>query len=145
MLYKKERYYPIEIKFKTVSQDIPAKIFGSNKLISLRHHGAQNIGCYDFWKDIRRLELYEQSSANVERGIMLFVSNDESYVQPPLTVNTGYAQFSIHEGRVVNMGDMLNWNRVLSISANRPPITLNNAYELIWNNLRLKQHKYLLI
>lgn len=145
VLHKNERYYPIEIKFKTISQNIPATIFGSNTSIVLGHHGAQNIGCYDFWKDIRRLELYESNFANVECGIMLFISNDESYIKPPLNANTGYAQFSIHEGRVVNIGQMLNWNKILTISANRPPITLSHAYNLTWNNLNLQQHKYLLL
>jgi hypothetical protein len=142
---KNNLFYPIEIKYKTTTQSLPLNIFGTEGCVVLGHHGAQNIGCYDFWKDIRRLELYEQNFANVERGIMLFVSNDESYIQPPLNVNTGYAQFSIHEGKVVNSGEMLNWNRVLTISANRPPITFNNTYNLTWNDLNLTQHKYLLL
>lgn len=142
---KNSLFYPIEIKYKTTSQILPLNIFGTEGSVLLGHHGAQNIGCYDFWKDVKRLELFQERFANVEQGIMLFITNDESYCQPPIRVNTGYSQFSIHEGRVVNRGVTLNWNRVLAISANRPPITLYHEYNLTWNNLNLQQHKYLLL
>jgi hypothetical protein len=145
VLLKDGHYYPVEIKYKTMSQQIPLTVFGTVAQITLGHHGAQNIGCYDFWKDIKRIELFQERFPNVEQGIMIFVTNDESYSQPPLRANTGYAQFSIHEGRVVNMSETLNWNRILTISANRPPITLSHAYNLTWNNLNLQQHKYLLL
>lgn len=125
VLLKNGIYYPIEIKFKTQSQPIGINVFGANQQIYLGHHGAQNIGCYDFWKDIKRLELYESYSNNIEQGIMLFVSNDSSYRTAPLNINTGYAQFSIHENKHVIINEVLNWNRPLAISQNRPPINLN--------------------
>lgn len=138
-------YYPIEIKFKTVSQVIPLKMFGTETSIILGHHGAQNIGCYDFWKDIKRMELMEVSYLHVERGIMLFVTNDGSYRLRPRNNNVGYAQFSIHENRIVKSGQTLDWNGSLSISSNRPPITLKNSYFLNWSKSGLKQHEYLLL
>ena len=79
------KYYPVEIKYKTISQTVPLKLFGTPSPVTLGHHGAQNIGCYDFWKDIKRLELFEENFENVEQGIMLFVTNDPSYLQPPRT------------------------------------------------------------
>ncbi|MFN4878834.1 MAG: hypothetical protein ACK5H3_02195 [Flavobacteriia bacterium] len=139
------KYYPIEIKYKTISQTIPIKIFGSSRSVILGHHGAQNIGCYDFWKDIKRLELFEQTFEKVEKGIMIFITNDESYLQPPRNNEVGYAQFSIDENRVVKCGQKLDWNGALSISVNRPPIQLSNGYSLNWREMQLKQHKYLLI
>ena len=145
VLEKNNIFYPIEIKYKTTTQNLPINIFGSDTIVVLGHHGAQNIGCYDFWKDIKRLEIFENQFQNVEQGIMLFVTNDESYFQPPLKQTTGYAQFSIHNQRVVNEGETLSWNKLLKITSNRPPITLYNSYTLNWNDLNLDQHKYLLI
>ena len=143
VLFKDGRYYPIEIKFKTKRQTIPVEFFGNNHDICLGHHGAQNIGCYDFWKDIKRLELFESNFANVEQGIMLFVTNDETYLQPPLSLNTGYAQFSIHQNRTVLQNQILDWNRTLSISRNRPPIQLDKNYQLSWTQLQLENHFYI--
>jgi hypothetical protein len=111
----------------------------------LGHHGAQNIGCHDFWKDVKRLELYEFSFQKVEQGIMLFVTNDETYLQPPLNMNTGYAQFSIHENKTVVERETLDWNRALSISRNRPPIQLNKGYRISWTNMQLENHFYILL
>jgi hypothetical protein len=139
------KYYPIELKYKTIFQSITVNLFGSTKPVILGHHGAQNIGCYDFWKDIKRLELFEETFENVEKGIMLFVTNDESYLQPPRNNEVGYAQFSINENRTVESGRTLDWNGALSISVNRPPISLINSYFLDWKEMKLKQHKFLLI
>ena len=140
-----DKYYPLEIKYKTISQAVPLKLFGTSSNVILGHHGAQNIGCYDFWKDIKRLELFEENFENVEQGIMLFVTNDSSYLQPPRNNEVGYAQFSIEEYREIEIGTILDWNGALSISVNRPPITLRRDYSLKWNELNLTQHKYLLL
>ncbi len=145
VLLKDGRYYPIEIKYKTKSQAIPHQIFGDNQQVILGHHGAQNIGCYDFWKDIKRLELYESSFQSAEQGIMLFVSNDETYRSPPLNLNTGYAQFSIHEHKSVAPNEILDWNRPLAISKIRPPIQLDRGYRVSWSPMQLKNHFYILL
>ena len=145
VVFTEGKYYPIEIKFKTISQTLPFNLFGTPSPIVLGHHGAQNIGCYDFWKDIKRLELFEEKFESVGQGIMLFVTNDESYLKIPRNNEVGYAQFSIHEYRIVESGQILDWNGALTISVNRPPITLNNSYILNWRKLNLKQHKYLLL
>lgn len=145
VVFTEGKYYPIEIKFKTISQTLPFNLFGTPSPIVLGHHGAQNIGCYDFWKDIKRLELFEEKFESVVQGIMLFVTNDESYPLKPRNDEVGYAQFSIHENRTVESGQTLDWNGALTISVNRPPITLNNCYNINWKELNLQQHKYLLL
>jgi hypothetical protein len=145
VVFTEGKYYPIEIKYKTISQTVPLKLFGTQSLVVLGHHGAQNIGCYDFWKDIKRLELFEQTFEKVEKGIMLFITNDESYQLPPRNNEVGYAQFSINQNRIVESGQTLDWNGALSISVNRPPISLRNSYFLKWSEMKLKQHKYLLL
>lgn len=139
------RYYPIEIKYKTVSQTLPLNVFGTPSPFVLGHHGAKNIGCYDFWKDIKRLELFEEKFESVGQGIMLFVTNDESYLLKPRNNKVGYAQFSIHENRTIESRQTLDWNGALSISLNRPPINLKNSYYINWKKLNLKNHKYLLL
>lgn len=138
-------YYPIEIKFKTKRQEIPLSVLGNDELTSLGQQGAQNIGCYDFWKDVKRLELYETCFPQVQQGIMLFVTNDEAYLQPPLNLNAGYAQFSTHEGKLVAHDETLDWNGDLAISRNRPPIQLSRTYCLTWSHMQLQNHFYILL
>ena len=123
---------------------MPLLVFGNNINVALRQHGAGNIGCYDFWKDVKRIELFEQTFNNVERGIVLFVSNDNTYQVVPGNANVGYSQFSIHQGRVIPINSFLNWNGNLAVANGRPPITTNYAYAINWNPLVLPNHNYIL-
>lgn len=145
VLEKDNLYYPIEIKYKTTSQLLPLNIFGSNLNVSLGQQGASNIGCYDFWKDVKRIELFQQTFNNVEKGFVLFVSNDFTYKTPPNNPNIGYAQFSIHQDRIISENSFLNWNGTLKIAEGRPPITTNYDYIINWEQLPLENHFFILI
>lgn len=145
VLEKDNLFYPIEIKYKTEEQILPLSIFGQNINIKLKRQGANNIGCYDFWKDIKRLELLEQTFTNVKRGIVLFVTNDVKYLKLPSNKNVGYAQFSINQGREIANNSCLKWNGDLSIANKRPGFTLNNDYSINWNKMNIQEHHYLLI
>jgi hypothetical protein len=139
-------FYPIEIKYKSKPQAIMSNIFGGEHEIILRNHGAQNIGCYDFWKDVKRCEIFESNFQNAQRGIVVFVTNDETYLNPPLNNNVGYANFSIHDGRIVEAGSILDWNGDLVIADTRPPISIQYRNELDWSDFGyLEQHKFLII
>jgi len=144
VLEKDGAFYPIEIKYKTEAQVLPFLIFGQNVNVTLGQHGAQNIGCYDFWKDVKRIELFEQAFAHVQRGIVLFLSNDLTYQRAPLNPNVGYAPFSIHQGRVIPINSFLNWNRSLAIANTRPGLTTNHAYNINWTAMLIPQHHYIL-
>lgn len=131
-----KKFYPIEIKYKTIKQQFNQNIFGENGLlISTEKHGASNLGCYDLWKDAKRLEVINNRFKNVEKGIILFVTNDKSYKLLPLNHNVGYANFSIHDGRNIEAGSNLYWNRELLIAATRPSFILNSNYYIKWNDL----------
>ena len=145
VIQKDSVFLPIEIKFKTKSQQVPLSVLGIDDVITLGHHGAQNIGCYDLWKDVKRLELFEESFPQVEQGIMLFITNDETYLQPPLNMDAGYAQFSIHENKTVAQHETLDWNKALSISKNRPPIQLNRGYLASWTEMQLQNHFFMIL
>ncbi len=57
VLEKENSFYPIEIKYKTKKQKLKDTIFGEEEIkIELKKQGAQNIGRYDFWKDVKRIE-----------------------------------------------------------------------------------------
>lgn len=93
VLQKGDDYFPIEIKYKTKSQILPYSIFGEKVNVLLGQQGAQNIGCYDFWKDIKRIEFFESTFKFCQRGFVLFVSNDVSYQKAPLIQILGIPNF----------------------------------------------------
>ncbi len=145
VLEKDGQFYPIEIKYKTVAQVLPYFVFGQAQPVTLGQHGAQNIGCYDFWKDVKRTEIFSSTfPLQVSRGIVLFISNDLSYQNAPLNQGVGYAQFSIHQGRGVIAGTFLNWNGNLAIANGRPGFVLNHNYSLNWTAMNILQHYYIL-
>lgn len=137
-------YYPIEIKYKTATQVFPHFVFGTATNVTLEDQKAQTIGRYSFWKDVKRIELLETTFQNVERGIILFVSNDVSYRQAPINNNNGGAPFSIHNGRVVASGTLLNWNDNLAVARDRPGFTLNYDYNINWTQMNIQNHFYIL-
>ncbi|MBA4854123.1 hypothetical protein H1R81_27300 [Emticicia sp. BO119] len=129
-----------------MAQPLPHFVFGQNVNILLGQHGAQNIGCYDFWKDVKRIEFFEATFPLCQRGIILFVSNDMSYRNAPINLNIGYAPFSIHQGRLVTAGTQLNWNGVLAVANGRPGFVVNYDYNINWTQLPYhQQHYYILI
>ncbi|MHA7865503.1 hypothetical protein [Flagellimonas marinaquae] len=145
VLEAKGQFYPIEIKYKTMAQQLPFSIFGQGTPITLRHHGAKNIGCYEFWKDLKRIELFEQTFQNCNRGLVLFVSNDVSYQNPPLSADVGYAAFSIHNERHIPKNTQLNWSGVLALAEGRPSFTTRYGYNITWVEMNIEQHYYILI
>lgn len=138
-------FYPIEIKYKTMAQQLPHLVFGQNVNVLLGQHGAQNIGCYDFWKDIKRIEFFEGTFPLAQRGIVLFISNDVSYRNAPLSPNRGYAPFSIHQGRHVLAGSHLNWNGNLAVANGRPGFPVNYDYLINWTQLPYHQQHYYIL
>jgi hypothetical protein len=130
------KFFPIEIKYKTISEEFTLKVFGEDGLlVSTLKHGASNLGCYDLWKDVKRLEILKERFQNVEQGIILFVTNDSGYKRLPKNINVGYAQFSINEGRLINNGSTLNWNGELKTAPGRPKLSFKERYRINWKDL----------
>ena len=144
VLEKENEFYPIEIKYKTKLEELPHFVFGQNVNVLLGQHGAQNIGCYDFWKDVKRLEFFEEIFLFAKKGIVLFVSNDSSYKRPPRNLMVGYAPFSIHEGRQVFAGTQLNWNGNGNTAIGRPGFVINQDYNIEWVEMPFQNHYYIL-
>jgi hypothetical protein len=142
-------YIPIEIKYKTKRQIFPHKVFGSQTNVELAKQGAQNEGCYSYWKDIKRIELLKEAFNLNNLGIVLFITNDLSYLNSPRP-NVQYEPFSIHEGRTVLQGSFLNWDTTRKpIKVDRaekfPGFTISNNYLINWQDLNIQNHKYILI
>lgn len=142
-------YIPIEIKYKTKRQTFPHQVFGSNINVELANQSAQNEGCYSFWKDIKRIEILKDTFNLNNSGVVLFITNDPSYLQQP-RANVQYGPFSIHEGREVIEGEILNWDSTRKAikpdrAAKFPRLSMSNDYKINWQKLNIENHKYILV
>lgn len=142
-------YIPLEIKFKTKAQTFPHQVFGSQTNVRLENQSAKNEGCYSFWKDIKRIEIFTSTFNLNYSGFVLFITNDNSYEKMPRE-GSQYAPFSIHQDRQVIQNNSLNWDPTrIAIDANRalqyPGIAISNNYTINWQDSIIPQHKYVLI
>jgi hypothetical protein len=142
-------YIPIEIKYKTKRQIFPHHVFGTQTNVELAEQGAQNEGCYSFWKDIKRIEIFQETFNLNNSGLVLFITNDLSYLRQP-RAEVQYGPFSIHQGRQVVQDYFLNWDATRkAIKADRaekfPGFTIANEYTINWQDLNIENHKYILV
>ena len=125
---------------------MPHFVFGQNVNIILAQQGSSKTGSYDFWKDVKRIEFFEANFARVQRGIVLFISNDAAYRHTPFNSNAGPAAFSTYQDRQVSAGTILDWNGNAAVANKRPGFSVNYHYHLNWVAMpQLQQHYYLLV
>ena len=94
-----EEYVPIELKYKKKELRGDVELFGQNMGtgVILKGDGAHDFGRYGFWKDVRRTELLVKSFERVKNGIVLFVTNDESY-KTASVAGTNSEHFAMGDG-----------------------------------------------
>ena len=123
--------YPIELKYKT--KLFNAKVGG--ELYYLKNHGAQDIGKYDFVKDIYRLETFREHIFGYKEGYAIWLTNDPYYWNKPKSDTAGYLAFSVHQGAVkegtMAWGESMNEG---SIKGREKPIFLSGSYLIDWQD-----------
>ncbi len=97
---KGEEYVPVELKYKTKKVEKSFLRFEENihNAVIMKNQGAQDIGRYDFWKDVRRVELVHKRFSQVIGGVAVFLTNDNSYLRMPKEQSIDYL-FSMSEGK----------------------------------------------
>jgi hypothetical protein len=101
----------------------------------LKNHGAQDLGAYDFVKDICRVELFADKLKGFRSGYIVWLTNDPHYWNAPINKNAGYAPFSVHNGAV--KAGAMQWCGNLSAGTTRgreKELLLKNEYIIKWNN-----------
>ena len=120
----------IELKYKT--RGLSVQIDGEQ--YRLKNQSAQDIGRYDFIKDIQRLE-HVASEKNNFMGYAVLLTNDSAYWIKPARHDTVDADFRINDGRVLE--GVCNWgvNASDGTKKNREqPLVLQNKYDVQWEN-----------
>ncbi len=121
--------YPIELKYKTKKAEIEYK---KEKFI-LKNQAAQNLGKYDFWNDVYRIEtLKNDERLNIEKGYVIMITNDLSYLDKSGKNAMSY-NFGIYKDRVVNK-ETLIWQGEPSkaITNNRKILDIKGDYKCHW-------------
>jgi len=126
---KGDQTFAIELKYKTRKLDVNVK----GESFNLLDQAAQDLGRYDFLKDIERLENIVSIHDNV-KGYAIILTNDSAYWKSP-TTETVDAEFRMHEGRILN-GE-LAWGTEAGAGTMRKrekPIKLTGTYKLSWKD-----------
>lgn len=132
-----EKVYPIELKYKTIQ----CTITDGSEEYKLKQHGACDIGCYLYLKDMKRIEELSKSLGDkFEKGFAIMLTNDHLYWDSPNTSTdtTIFRDFRIYEERKIVAGATLDWG---TPSDNRPawqkrlgPFNLNHDYTIDWKD-----------
>lgn len=120
--------YAIELKYKTSKIDL---IYG-NEEFHLLNQAAQDLGRYDFIKDIIRLERFVGGNAGTI-GYALILTNDATYWRASKNLATADAHFRIHESRTLN-GE-LKWSEATgkgTMKGRENPLVLNSSHQIRW-------------
>jgi len=121
------------LKYKTKKHSKRLLRFGeqlNDAVDVLKNQGAQDLGMYDFWKDVRRVELVRNRFAAVKNGLAVFVTNDNQYLNKGKSTSNNY-RFSMEEG----LHDAVrHWQQPNSTCAKtHPNFELDNNYFISWN------------
>lgn len=98
---KGSEYCPVELKYKTKKVERKISRFDeelAGNVVVMKNQGAQDLGMYDFWKDVRRVELVRNRFERVKGGLAVFVTNDGFYTKGSKESSNNYL-FSMSAGK----------------------------------------------
>lgn len=123
--------FAVELKYRTRELTLTHK----GESFALRNQSAQDIGRYNFLKDIRRLErLHERAVA--QAGLAILLTNDHLYWTDS-KVATNDAAFRIHQCRRIAKREKMAWAKDAApgaIKGHEAPIRLKHSYHLCWRD-----------
>ncbi len=131
-----DEYVPIELKYKTkwVTKKLPR--FGESvkeEVKVIKNQGAQDLGMYDFWKDVRRIELVRKRFKNIKNGLAVFATNDERYKKPS-RLESNHANMSMTEGIHSSKKHWLKKDS--KCCATHPDFDVEKDYTIHWNSTK---------
>lgn len=123
------KWIPIELKYttkkciKTINDEVYV----------LKEQGAKDQGCYNYLKDIMRIEEFRDKADKFIEGYTIKITGEMSYLRPPIKVNCTYAEFSIDDGSIKT--GCMNWSTNTGKGTMRgmeAPIVLTGMYPIHW-------------
>ena len=139
---KDKEYIPVELKYVTKKVVRDYERFGIiiRGMEVLKNQAAQDIRRYDFWKDVRRIELVKNIFPTVNNGLAVFLTNDPSYTKDPKT-NSACYPFSMSGNRNIG-GGIMEWNGNPATGKDYKPFKLDGIYNLKWEKVNIAEIEY---
>lgn len=123
------KWIPIELKYTTKKCIKNIK----NETYVLKEQGAKDLGCYNYLKDIMRIEEFRDKADTFIEGYTIKITGEMSYLKPPIKENCTYAEFSIDNGSIKT--GCMNWSTNTGKGTMRgmeAPIVLTGMYPINW-------------
>ena len=120
--------HAIEVKYKTAKLD--AICLGEE--FRLLNHGAQDIGRYDFIRDVCRLEAFVDAYPNTI-GYAILLTNDDNYWKETKRLTTADAMFRLHDG--CTLQGTLRWGAATgkgTMKGREDCLDLRGSYSVQW-------------
>jgi hypothetical protein len=120
--------YAVELKYKTQKLDVISK----GEEFHLLNQAAQDIGRYDFIKDIVRLERFVTNYPNAI-GYAIMLTNDATYWKTTKRLATADAHFRIHDNRTLT--GQLMWSEATgagTMKGRENPLILGKSHQIKW-------------
>ena len=127
-------YCPVELKYKTKKVERQITRFDEalhDKVVVMKNQGAQDLGMYDFWKDVHRVELVRRRFAKVKGGLAVFVTNDALYTKASKPTSNNYL-LNMNEG--VHSREKHWLNPESTCAKTHPDFEVEQEYRIEWHN-----------
>lgn len=138
---KNGEYCPVELKYKTKKVEREITRFDEllhDKVVVMKNQGAQDLGMYDFWKDVRRVEMVRKRFKSVKGGLAVFVTNDPLYTKKSRE-NSNNNLLNMYEGKHF---PIKHWKNPESTCAKtHPNFEVEREYTIHWNEKTIKEEK----
>ena len=134
---KDGEYCPVELKYKTKKIERKISRFDEvlhGKVVVMKNQGAQDLGMYDFWKDVRRVELVRKRFKRVKGGLAVFVTNDPLYTKESRQNSNNYL-LNMYEGK---HSSIKHWRNPDSTCAKtHPSFEVEKEYSIEWHSRKI--------
>ena len=134
---KNGEYCPVELKYKTKKVERKIARFDeelNDKVVVMKNQGAQDLGMYDFWKDVRRVELVRNRFKRVKGGLAVFVTNDPLYTKASRPNSNNYL-LNMSEGK--HSVDKHWQNPESTCAKTHPDFEVEKEYCIEWHRRKI--------
>ena len=136
VIKKNGEYCPVELKYKTKKVERQVSRFDEildDKVVVMKNQGAHDLGMYDFWKDVRRIELVRNRFAKVKGGLAIFVTNDALYTKASRPESNNYL-LNMNEGKHSVIKHWQNENSACAKMNSYKSFEVEKEYSINWHH-----------
>lgn len=124
-------WIPIELKYKT--RKIYYKDNKTGCVFNLKEHGAHDCGCYDYFKDIYRIEQIGKNFEQFCKGYTIFITNDPLYQNGPSSSKVNYVNFALGGKKAgINPPKKYKWKKGVPSKDRKLVLNFDGTYSFEW-------------